>query len=79
MDKVRATLAATGVALGALALPAAAGAQGIVPDGVLLQWTSYDAFAQHTRHDVLRQLLTARAGAGEAGHHRPPPALASRP
>lgn len=64
MKKVRATLAATGVALGVLALPAAAGAQEVVPRDVLLQWRSYDAFAQQTQADVVRQLFTGRADEG---------------
>jgi len=64
MKKVRATLAATGVALGVLALPAAAGAQEIVPQDMLLQWKSYDAFAKETQSDVMRQLFTGRADAG---------------
>lgn len=61
MKKVRATLAATIVALGVLALPAAAGGQEILPQDVLLQWRSYDAFARQTQADVMRQLFTGRA------------------
>lgn len=64
MKKVRATLAASCVAVGVLALPAAAGAQEIVPQDVLLQWRSYDAFAQQTQADVMRQLFTGRADEG---------------
>ncbi|HEY8547230.1 MAG TPA: hypothetical protein VIL36_19350 [Acidimicrobiales bacterium] len=64
MNKVRATLAATGVAFGVLALPAGAGAQEIVPGNVLPQWSSYDAFARQSQADLMRQLFTGRADEG---------------
>ena len=64
MQKVRATLAAIGVALGVLALPAAAGAQEIVPRDVLLQWKAYDAFAKEAQSGVMRRPFTGRADAG---------------
>ena len=64
MNKVRATLAAAGVAIGVLAaLPTSAGAQEIVPKDVLLQWRSYGAFAHKAQQDVVQRMFAASPAA----------------